>query len=115
MHIDNFYLIKDEYYKRFPKCGLMGNKDSDEEGVHGRLCFYCFEMDGYFWMVPISSKTEKYKALYDEKKKRYKEYDGLRFGYVNGKYRAFLIQNVCPVSEEYIDCQYMIDVVCCEL
>lgn len=36
-------------------------------------------------------------------------YDGLRFGYVNGKYRAFLIQNVCPVSEEYIDCQYMIE------
>lgn len=27
----------------------------------------------------------------------------------NGKYRAFLIQNVCPVSEEYIACQYMIE------
>lgn len=60
-------------------------------------------------MVPISSKTEKYKALYDETKKKYKRYDGLRFGYVNGKYRAFLIQNVCPVTEEYIDCQYMIE------
>lgn len=34
-------------------------------------------------MVPIPSKTEKYKELYDEKKKRYKEYDGLGFGYVN--------------------------------
>ena len=67
----------------------MGNKDSDEEGVHGRPCFYCFELDGYFWMVPISSKTEKYKRIYEEKKKRYREYDGLRFGYVNGQYRAF--------------------------
>jgi hypothetical protein len=28
---------------------------------------------------------------------------------VNGKYRAFLIQNVCPVIESYIDCQYMIE------
>ena len=107
--IGNFYFIKDEYYKRFPNCGLMGNKDSDEEGVHGRTCFYCFEMNGYFWMVPISSKTEKYKNIYEEKRKRYKEYDGLRFGYVNGQYRAFLIQNVCPVSEEFIDCQYMIE------
>lgn len=105
----NFYFIKDEYYKRFPNCGLIGNKDSDEAGAHGRPCFYCFEMEGYFWMVPISSKIEKYQALYKEKKKRYKEYDGLRFGYVNGKYRAFLIQNVCPVSKEYIDCQYMIE------
>lgn len=33
----------------------------------------------------------------------------MRFGYVNGKYRAFLIQNVCPVSEDYIDFQYMIE------
>ena len=60
-------------------------------------------------MVSISSKTEKYKRIYEEKKKRYKEYDGLRFGYVNGQYRAFLIQNVCPVSKEHIDCQYMIE------
>lgn len=109
LNTGNFYFIKNEYYKRFPHSGLMGNKDNDEAEVHGRPCFYCFEMDGYFWMVPISSKTEKYKAIYDKKKMRYKEYDGLRFGYVNGKYRAFLIQNVCPVSEEYIDCQYMIE------
>lgn len=102
MNTGNFYFIKDEYYECFPNCGLMGNKDNDEKGVYGRPCFYCFEMEGYFWMVPISSKTEKYKALYDKKKKRYKEYDGLRFGYVNGKYRAFLIQNVCPVIEEYM-------------
>ena len=83
LNTGNFYFIKDEYYKRFPNCGLMGNKGNDEAGAHGRPCFYCFEMDGYFWMVPISSKTEKHKALYDEKKKRYKRYDGLRFGYVN--------------------------------
>ncbi len=109
MNTGSFYFIKDEYYERFSNCGLMGNKGADEKGAHGRPCFYCFEADGYFWMVPISSKTEKYAALYEEKKKRYKEYDGLRFGYVNGKYRAFLIQNVCPVSKEYIDCQYMIE------
>ncbi len=41
----------------------MGNKDNDEKGVHGRPCFYCFEMEGYLWMVPISSKTEKYKIF----------------------------------------------------
>ena len=109
LNTGNFYFIKDQYYERFPQCGLMGNKDADERGAHGRPCFYCFEADGYFWMVPISSKTSKYEALYEEKKKRYKEYDGLRFGYVNGQYRAFLIQNVCPVTKEYIDCQYMIE------
>lgn len=91
MNTGNFYFIEDEYYKRFPNCGLMGNKDSDEDGVHGRPCFYCFQMNEYFGMVSISSNTEKYKRIYEGKIKRYKEYDGLRFGYVNGQYRAFLI------------------------
>ncbi len=36
-----FYYIKDEYYEKFPHCGLMGNKDDDEYGKPGRSCFYC--------------------------------------------------------------------------
>ena len=109
MNKGSFYFIKDKYYERFSDCNLMGNKNADEKGVHGRPCFYCFKTEGYYWMVPISSKTEKYEELKKKKEKRYKKYDGLRFGYVNGEKRAFLIQNVCPVSEEYIDCQYMIE------
>ena len=31
LNTGNFYFIKDEYYKRFPNCGLMGNKDNDAE------------------------------------------------------------------------------------
>lgn len=63
--------------------------------MDGRPCFYCFEMEGYFWMVLISSKTEKYRALYEEKKKRYKEYDDheirekVRHGDQPGRYEAY--------------------------
>ena len=54
-------------------------------------------------MIPISSQIEKYKKLYDEKMLRYKgNFDGIRFGFVNGQERAFLIQNVCPVTDKYI-------------
>ena len=53
-------------------------------------------------MVPISSQLSKYKTLYNEKRKKYPDYDGIEFGYVNGSERVFLIQNVCPVTEEYI-------------
>lgn len=43
-----------------------------------------------------------------QKLQRYPVYDGLEFGYVRGRYAAFLIQNICPVRttdviEEYID------------
>ena len=106
----NFYYIGDEYYNKFSNCGLMGNKESDESGKHGRPCFYCFKHEDFFWMIPISSRIEKYQSLYDEKMKRYNgNYDGIRFGYVNGQKRAFLIQNLCPVIDKYIDSEYRIE------
>ena len=60
-------------------------------------------------MIPISSKVDKYETIYNEKIRRYNgNFDGIRFGYVNGEKRAFLIQNICPITEEYIDCIYRI-------
>ena len=61
-------------------------------------------------MVPISSQIEKYQTLFNEKNKRYNgNFDGIRFGYVNGQKRAFLIQNMCPIIERYIDSEYKIE------
>lgn len=109
MESGKFYYIKDEYYQRFSKCSLMGNKEEDERGKHGRPCFYCFRDEEYCWMIPISSKMEKYKNLYQEKIKRYPDYDGIRFGYVNGENRAFLVQNAFPVTPEYVEGEYRIE------
>ena len=60
-------------------------------------------------MVPISSRLKKYKEIYQEKCEKFLDYDGLEFGYVNGAETAFLIQNVCPVTEEYISEIYTIE------
>lgn len=110
METGYFYYITDEYYNKFANCALMGNKESDISGKHGRPCYYCFEYNGLYWMIPISSRVEKYQKLYDQKMERYKgSYDGIRFGFVNGQKRAFLIQNLCPVTEKYIACQYKIE------
>ena len=106
----NFYFINNEYYDKFNNCGLMGNKEQDENGNHGRPCFYCFEQDGLYWMIPISCQLEKYRKLYIEKMARYKgNFDGIRFGFVNGQERAFLIQNACPVTDKYIESEYRIE------
>ena len=106
----NFYYLKDSYYNKFPNCDLIGNKSEDGEGKHDRPCFYCFEKDDLYWMIPISSQIDKYENLYYDKMQRYNgHFDGIRFGYVNGKKRAFLIQNMCPVKAEYIDYEYRIE------
>lgn len=64
----------------------------------------------FYWMIPISSQINKYKLLYKEKMKRYNNhFDGIRFGFVNGQERAFLIQNMCPVTSDYIASEYKIE------
>lgn len=104
-----FYYITDEYFDKFNGHGVLLNKAEDEFGKHGRPCFYCFKAEDFCWMIPISSKVEKYEKIFEEKKKRYPNYDGIRFGYVNGNKRAFLTQNICPVTEKYVDSEYMIN------
>ena len=104
-----FYFLSDKYCEQFADCGIMGNKESDQNGEHGRPCFYCYEYDGFYWFIPISSRITKYKSIYSQKILRYPNYDGIRFGYVNGKESAFLIQNMCPAILKYIDKQYFIE------
>ena len=109
LQADRFYFVKDEFYEKFPDCGLMANGVRDETGEHGRPCFYAKQIGKFFWLIPISSKVEKYERICEEKISKYPSYDGIKFGYVNGKRRAFLIQNIFPITEEFIDKIYMIN------
>lgn len=88
----------------------MTNKETTSDGLHRRPCFYAIQdikNKNIYWMIPISSQIEKYKNLLEEKSKRYKVYDGLEFGYVQGREAAFLLQNICPVTEKYIVEKYV--------
>ena len=104
-----FYFISDDYYNKFEGNNLMPNKDETDKGGHGRPCYYSFkEKDSdIMWMIPISSQIEKFDEIYNERIKRYKSYDGIKFGYVLGKKKAFLIQNMCPVTDKYILNEYI--------
>ena len=104
METGKFYFLKDNYYDSHPNCGLMGNKDDGDRPV-----FYCFKDGEKYWMIHISSKVDKYMNIYEKKIKRYKSYEGIRFGFVNGKKRAFLIQNMCPVTVADVHSQYFIN------
>ena len=102
MQSGNFYFISDEYFNKFDGNNLLTNKDVDETGEHGRPCYYSFqEKDSkLIWMIPISSQLKKYESIYNDKIKKYKEYDGIKFGFVLGKKKVFLIQNMCPVTKK---------------
>ena len=107
MKVENgkFYFIKDEFFDIFKNYELMQNKENGNR----RPCYFCFndlENTEIIWFVPISSKIKKYKAIYEKKKKERKVVYNFVFGNVLGKEKAFLIQNIFPTTEKYIESKY---------
>lgn len=110
----NFYFISDDFFEKYNTNGtLMKNK----EGLHARPCFYAFpdpKFPNIMWCVPISSQVEKYEKIVRHKLQRQIE-KGMKspicntivFGNVMGQRRAFLIQNMFPVTKQYIENIYI--------
>ncbi len=96
------YHIKDSYFEVARDANLMCNK---EDG-HSRPTFMGFEdpqVPGLYWMVPMSTRYEKYKAIRDKNIKKYGKCTTIILGTYDGKDAAFLIQNMFPITEQYID------------
>lgn len=110
--VGHFYFVKDSFFELVKDLELMKNK---EKGIK-RPCYYCFrslENEKIIWFIPVSTKIEKYKKIYDSKiQKQIKlgkrpSVDTIVFGNVANIYSAFLIQNMFPTTEEYIESQYI--------
>lgn len=99
------YFLSDQYYLDFPDDKLMKNKDMIDGVPHSRPCFFAFpdsKIPKIYWIVPISSKYEKFKQIEEQKIRRYGRCNTIRFGTVLGRCTAFLIQNMCPATEKYL-------------
>lgn len=103
-----FYFIKNEYFEDFKDPYLMTNKEKVGSEIHNRPCFYAFydENTKLFWMIPFSSKVDKFKKIYNDKIAKYKTCDTIMFGDVLGYEKAFLLQNMCPIIDKYISNEY---------
>lgn len=105
---EHFYFLRNEYCEKYETYGVMKNKEFVDGKEHKRPCFYAIKdrEEDIYWMIPISSKISKYQNL-NQKLQKYPVYDGLEFGYVRGRRAAFLLQNLCPVTEKYIAEEYI--------
>lgn len=112
MNAGHFYYITDQYFIDFPDSYLMKNKEIIANDLHDRPCFYAFKdtNTGLFWLIPFSSQVDKYRKYYHAKMSRYKRCDTITFGKVLGHEKAFLIQNMCPITHQYMKNEY-IDIV----
>lgn len=106
--IGNSYHIKDTFFTEVGDTSLMKNK---EDG-HYRPHFFCFHdsLDpNILWAVPQSSKAAKYAGIMQAKISKYGRCDTIVIGNFGGRDNAFLIQNMFPILDCYIDHVHTID------
>ena len=60
-----FYIIRDKFFEEMQDLFLKGNKDGN------RPHYYCMEdvTTGIYWMIPLSSRIDKYKRIIEKKAK----------------------------------------------
>ena len=100
-----FYIIRDKFFEDISDPCLKGNKEGN------RPHYYCFEDTGtgIYWMIPLSSRIDKYKRIVEKKKKAGKPCDIIHIAKLDdSRESAFLIQDMFPILEEYIEREYTI-------
>lgn len=111
MQEGKFYFIKDIYFEKFKDPFLMHNHEETDGKRHDRPCFYAIkdkDNSQIFWMVPLSTKIDKYQKVYDYniKKRGYCDLVLIAPFFKHSK-SAFLFQNIFPVTEKYIANKYV--------
>jgi hypothetical protein len=84
---------------------LKGNKQGN------RPHYYCFQddNDGIYWMIPLSSKVEKFRRIIEQRKNQGKPCDTLHIIKLdNDRENAFLIQDMFPITKKYVERTYTI-------
>lgn len=95
------YHIKDEYFNVVQDDTLMKNYENGKT----RPTYFCIKDDDLeiLWFIPMSSKVKKYKVIRDEKIKKYGSCDTILIKKFLGKNSVFLLQNMFPTIEKYVD------------
>ena len=105
---NGFCFLDDKYFTDFPDSKLMSNHGKG----HGRPCFFCMhdkQNPDIMWLIPVSTKVQKYSAIMQKKIDRRGACHTIVIGKAAGKQSAFLIQNMCPVTQNYIQNQYILN------
>ena len=100
------YIIKDVYFVLYNSPTFLLNKNES------RPHFYAVkDKDGIIWMVPMSSKVDKYRARIEkeEAKRGLGNCIYYHLGIIAGKERAFNISSMFPITEKYISHPYTIN------
>lgn len=100
-----FCFIENQFFIDFPDEKLMKNKTETNEFLNGRPFFFSFRDEkntDIIWFIPISSKVNKYERIFQKKMNKYNQCFTIQFADVLETKKVFLIQNMFPSIEKYI-------------
>ncbi|MCL2079075.1 MAG: hypothetical protein FWH17_04430 [Oscillospiraceae bacterium] len=100
------YHIKDLYFDVVSDDKLMRNY----EGGSYRPTYFCIkdEKTGLLWVIPMSSRTEKYMCYMKKDINRYGKCLKIIIGEYASVNAVFLLQNMFPILPKYIDHIHMV-------
>jgi len=100
------YHIKDEFFDKINEKIANNNLMQNKENGNYRPTFYCMKdkTTDLLWVVPLSSRVDqKYQKLHDDQVEKYGSCLKIVIGEYDDKKAAFLLQNMFPITEKYLD------------
>lgn len=107
------YFVKEEFFQRFSSNSSISMPVKNNTSNGGRsntgrphICISVPDpnrpLQTLIWLVPISSKVEKYETEIAKQRLKYGRCDKIQIVTVMGDKRAALIQNMIPCTPQYI-------------
>lgn len=105
--VGKIYHLKDSFFSLVNDDKLMANKENGNYRPH---FFFIADPEtvGVYWAIPQSSRVEKYRKIIKDKVAKYGKCNTIIIDRVNGKESVFLIQNMFPIIDRYVDHEHTI-------
>lgn len=100
----SLYFVSDEFFARIQDPYLKINY---EHTKRPHYFAFCDSKTGLYWLVPCSSKVEKFERIIFKKQEQHKPTDTIKIVKVFGHKTVLLFQDMFPVTARYIDGRYI--------
>lgn len=100
----NFYFVSDNFFEKINDLNLKMNYKTTQRPHYFALQD---KKTSLFWLVPCSSKIEKFEKIVLKRKEYNRPNDTIKIVTIQNKKTALLLQDMFPITRQYITNQYI--------
>lgn len=100
----SLYFVSDDFFVKIQDSYLKINYENTK-----RPHYFAFQDNrtGLYWLVPCSSKVEKFERLIQKKQEQHKPTDTIQIVKIFDRKTVLLFQDMFPITASYIDSPYI--------